>query len=188
MAAAGPFFGMQVVVRSPRGSSLRQRIRGLLVDPSPELSVDEKSALLRNLASTLGDSAALFERGYWDFVPDPGSARAEMDDWCDEIEAEAGDPADPALGAGESPYFIVTLACTLRDGSPAADALGVACDLPEEAYWTRESFASLLAAVGEIDVAGLTSDAVYLNAGAIDPETGREEIDGEGYEYLRRIE
>ena len=184
---ATAFFGLQAVVRAARGSPLRSELRALLVDPSVELGPMEQETRFRRLASSLEDAVPLMERGYWDYVADGAGARREYDSWWGEIEENAGDAGDAALGTGESPYFVVTLAFLLEAGGPSDEETAARCDVAESEYWTRDTFRALIAAVRDLRFASVRADAVYLSAGAIDPETGKEEIDGEGFEYLRPL-
>jgi hypothetical protein len=65
--------------------------------------------------------------------------------------------------------------------------LGEHCDLPESDYFTRGTFAQLIAAIPTLNFANVQADAVYLSPGNDTDGLSDDDLRGEGYEYLKPL-
>ncbi|HEY0715402.1 MAG TPA: hypothetical protein VGF45_22160, partial [Polyangia bacterium] len=101
---------------------------------------------------------------------------------------EMGAGADEVnrLSADKS-YVIVTMLFLVERGSNSDLTLGERCDLPENDYFTRQTFAQLIASVPMLNFANVQADAVYLVPGNDRDGLSDEDLHGGGYEYLKPL-
>jgi len=129
--------------------------------------------------------------GYWDLIRDPPKAQEEFDSWCGEVEGTAASPPTEPAGffapssAGE--HSIVTVAFLVQKGSNSDHTLGARCDIPESQYWTRATFAQLIATFPLLNFASVVGDAIYVVPGPGGKGPTAQELQGDGYDYLKRL-
>jgi hypothetical protein len=82
---------------------------------------------------------------------------------------------------------LVTVLFLLERGSNSDLTLGERCDLPEADYFTRATFAQLVATIPALNFANVQADAVYLSPGNDRDGLSDDDLRGPGYEYLRPL-
>ncbi len=178
------FFGVQVAVHSPPNDPWRERLLAELRRVTNDLQPSEVSAGLRTMAALLGAAVPQLELGFWDLVP---RGDAEFQEWTQGIEDDSADPwADDTTGARMDLVLVSALFLVPPFGRNAR-LLGERCDLPEARWMQRTTFATLFAAIGELDPQSLQSHAVYVTPGGRQLAFSRRELTGEGYDYLLPI-
>jgi hypothetical protein len=136
----------------------------------------------------------VFELGYWDLIRGAG-ADAEFETWTSEIEGslatereEMGAVSDAANRlSSEKGYVLVSCVVLVTEGSNSDLTLGERCDLPKSDWWTRQTFARLVASLPLLNFAEVQSDAVYVAPGSDRDGFSMEDLRGGGYEYLRPL-
>ena len=188
------FFGMQIAIKAFFKDPLRQQLAKVIADSSAEQTLFEKRAFWKRLCAILNEAMPVFELGYWDLIRG-GKAQEEFETWCSEIEGalatekeEMGTRADEVnrLSANKD-YILLTAAVLLERGSNSDLTLGERCDLPESDYFTRQTFARLVAAFPLLNFINVQADAVYLMPGSEDDGFSQEDLLGGGYEYLKPL-
>ena len=89
--------------------------------------------------------------------------------------------------SAEKRYVIVTLLFLVEGGSNSDRTLAERCDVPESEYWTRLTFAKLIATVPLLNFANVEADAVYMAPGSEEDGFSMEDLHGGGYEYLKML-
>lgn len=188
------FFGIQVAVKAFFKDDFRARLHEAVAAAAAEQSLDEKRKFWKRFTAILNEGMPVFERGYWDLIRD-GKAEEEYETWCSEIEGsiateaeEMGSAADEVtrLSADQS-HVLVTAAFLIERDSNSDLTLGERCDLPETDYFTRMTFARLIATIPLLNFANVQSDAVYLVPGNATDGLSIDDLSGEGYAYLRPL-
>ena len=188
------FFGVQIAIKAFFKDPLRQQLAKVIADSSAEQTLFEKRAFWKRLCAVLNEAMPVFELGYWDLIRG-GKAQGEFETWCSEIEGalatekeEMGTRADEVnrLSANKD-YILLTAAVLLERGSNSDLTLGERCDLPESDYFTRQTFARLVAAFPLLNFINVQADAVYLMPGSEDDGFSQEDLLGGGYEYLKPL-
>jgi hypothetical protein len=182
------FFGVQAAVR---GIPVRAQVQQILAAFPAEQSLIDKREMHSRICGVLAPYAPAIDFGFWDYISDPDRAEREFDTWVSEIEQivsrDAG-PADPSVyrrAAGE--YFLVTIAFLLQEGGSSDTLVAERCDIPEAQWFTRATFARLIATAPMLSFATVRADAVYVVPGADEDALAAEDLRGEGYEYLRPL-
>ena len=188
------FFGMQIAIKAFFKDPLRQQLAKVIADSSAEQTLFEKRAFWKRLCAVLNEAMPVFELGYWDLIRG-GKAQGEFETWCSEIEGalatekeEMGTRADEVnrLSANKD-YILLTAAVLLERGSNSDLTLGERCDLPESEYFTRQTFARLVAGFPLLNFVNVQADAVYLMPGSEDDGFSQEDLLGGGYKYLKPL-
>jgi hypothetical protein len=65
--------------------------------------------------------------------------------------------------------------------------VGERCDLPESDWFTRQTFAHLIATIPMLNFANVQADAVYIVPGNDTDGLSDDDLHGEGYEYLKPL-
>jgi hypothetical protein len=188
------FFGIQVAVKSFFKDDFRARLHQTVARGEAEQSLNDKRQFWKRVTAVLNEGMPVFELGFWDLLR-TDNAEQEFESWCAEIEGsvatepeEMGAVADEAhrLSAQQG-YVLVTLAFLVERDSNSDLTLGERCDLPESAWFTRQTFAHLIATVPMLNFANVQADAVYLVPGNDQDGLSDDDLRGEGYEYLKPL-
>lgn len=188
------FFGIQVAVKAFFKDDFRKRLHETVARADAEQSLNEKRAFWKRVTAVLNEAMPVFEYGYWDLIR-TDAAEEEFESWCSEIEGsvatepeEMGAAADEVnrLSADKS-FVLVTLAFLLERDSNSDVTLGERCDLPEANWFTRQTFAHLIATVPILNFANVQADAVYIVPGNDTDGLSDDDLHGEGYEYLKPL-
>ncbi len=188
------FFGVQIAVKAFFKDPLRQKIAQVIGNSQAEQTLFEKRSFWKRWAAVINDAMPVFELGYWDLIRG-GNAQEEFETWCSEIEGalasereEMGQAADQVnrLSAAKD-YILVTAAVLVERDSNSDLTLGERCDIPESDYFTRRTFAQLVASFPLLNFANVQADAVYLIPGSEDDGLSQEDLFGGGYDYLKPL-
>lgn len=186
------FFGVQLVI-APGSHDPFQTEIGQIIKYSPvDQTVADKRVMYTRLCGVLNRVLPLAVYGYWDLIRDPAKAQEEFDSWCGEVEgAGAAAPPQGAVPFGSSnhaSHSIVTVAFLVQKGSNSDHTLGARCDIPESDYWTRATFTQLIGTFPLLNFTTVVGDAIYVVPGPGGKGPTAEELQGEGYEYLERLQ
>jgi hypothetical protein len=188
------FFGVQVAVKAFFKDDFRARLHEAIARGDVEQTLADKRTFWKRVATALNQGMPVFEYGYWDLIR-TDAAESEFETWCSELEGSAstlpeemGSAADEVnrLSADKS-FILVTLAFLLERDSNSDVTLGERCDLPESDWFTRATFAHLIATIPMLNFANVQSDAVYLMPGNETDGLSDEDLHGEGYDYLKPL-
>ena len=91
------------------------------------------------------------------------------------------------LLSAEKKYVLCTVLALVERDSNSDLTLGERCDLPEAEYFTRATFAQLIATIPTLNFANVQADAVYLTPGSDEDGLSDEDLHGGGYEYLKPL-
>lgn len=188
------FFGIQVAVKAFFKDDFRSRLHATVARAAAEQRLNEKRTFWKQVTAVLNEAMPVFERGYWDLVRED-RAEEEFETWCSEIEGsiateteELGSAPDEVNRlSAERSYVLCTMAFLIERGSNSDLTLGEVCDLPESAYFTRATFARLIAAIPTLNFANVQSDAVYIVPGNETDGLSSDNLEGEGYAYLKPL-
>jgi len=188
------FFGVQVAIKAFHNDPLRARLHQAIAQSPPEQSLADKRRFWKALAALVNEAMPVFDYGFWDLIRG-GKAEEEFETWCSEIEGslateaeEVGAAADEAHRlSADRHYLLVTLLFLVEEGSNSDLTLGERCDLPEAEYFTRATFARLIASVPLLNFANVQADAVYLVPGSEQDGLSDDDLHGGGYEYLKPL-
>jgi len=188
------FFGVQIAIKAFFKDPLRQNLAKVIAGSAADQTLFEKRAFWKKVAAVGNHAMPVFEFGYWDLIRG-GKAQDEFETWCSEIEGalasekeEMGAQADEVnrLSANKD-YILLTAAVLVERGSNSDLTLGERCDLPEPDYFTRQTFAKLLASFPLLNFGNVQADAVYLMPGSEDDGFSQEDLLGGGYKYLKPL-
>jgi hypothetical protein len=188
------FFGIQVAVKAFFKDNFRQRLHETVARGDAEQSLNEKRQFWKRVTAVVNEAMPVFEYGFWDLIR-TDAAEAEFESWCSEIEGSvATEPEEMGAAAdevnrlsAEQSYVLVTLAFLLERDSNSDLTLGERCDLPEAQWFTRQTFAHLVATIPMLNFANVQADAVYLVPGNDSDGLSGDDLQGEGYEYLKPL-
>jgi hypothetical protein len=189
------FFGVQVAVKAFFQDDFRGNLhRAIARGDGAEQTLADKRIFWKRVTVALNQGMPVFELGYWDLIR-TNEADKEFESWCSEIEGatatvpeEMGSAADEVNRlSAERSYILVTLAFLLERGSNSDTLVGERCDLPESEWFTRQTFARLIAGIPMMNFANVQSDAVYLMPGNDTDGLSDDDLHGEGYEYLKPL-
>jgi hypothetical protein len=188
------FFGVQVAIKAFHNDPLRARLHQVIAKSEAQQSLTDKRRFWKSLCAVLNEAMPVFEYGFWDLIRG-GKAEEEFETWCSEIEGslateaeEVGSAPDEAHRlSADRHYVLVTLLFLVEEGSNSDLTLGERCDLPEAEYFTRATFARLIASVPLLNFANVQADAVYLVPGSDQDGLSDDDLHGGGYEYLKPL-
>jgi hypothetical protein len=184
------FFGIQLVIKTFPGDGLRARLHRVIAEAPADQSLADKRELYKRFTTPLIEALPMVELGFWDYIPRPQEAEHEFDKWCSEIEKEIAtpnDPADPSQAGAKREYISVTLAFLLQRGGNSDLTCASRCDIAEPYFFTRGTFAHLIATVPMLSFASVRSDAIYLLPGTDQDGFTAADLQDEGWSYLRRL-
>jgi hypothetical protein len=201
------FFGIQVAVKAFFKDDFRARLHQTVARGDAEQSLNEKRQFWKRVTAVLNEGMPVFELGFWDLLR-TDNAEQEFESWCAEIEGSvATEPEEMGAAADEAHrlsaehgvptrvrprgvqqgYVLATLAFLVERDSNSDLTLGERCDLPESAWFTRQTFAHLIATVPMLNFANVQADAIYLVPGNDRDGLSDDDLRGEGYEYLKPL-
>jgi hypothetical protein len=182
------FFGVQIAIQAGSGDPLRARLHEAVARAPGEQSLNEKRQFWKRICAALAGAEGGFRYGFWDLIRTE-KAEEEFETWCAEIEGSVASEADDpvARAAGPRDHALFTLLFLLERGSNSDLTLGERCDLPESQYFTRDTFARLVASPPLLNFANVKADAVYLVPGNDEDGLTAEELRGDGYDYLKPL-
>ncbi len=178
------FFAFQIAVQSPPGDPWRGRLVELVRRNQVDQSVFEKRMLYTQLAGLLVEAQPRWTLGTWDFVPTP-KGEEEFDEWVAGLEASVDEPLAPSAATGD--HAVVTAVFLVETGSQSDEMLGGRCDVPESAYFRRDTFRRLVDSLRMLVFAGVRADGVYVVPGDADSAIPLAELRGEGWDYLKPL-
>ena len=189
------FFGLQVVATVFHGDPLREKLHQLIASAPDPQTLQQKRSFWKRFSALLNEAMPVFELGYWDLVQG-GKAEEELESWTSEIEGglatereELGQRADEVNRlSADKRYLLCTCVVLVERGSNSDVTLGERCDLPETVWWTRQTFAKLIATFPLLNFANVQADAVYLSPGSARDGLSMEDLHGGGYEYLHPLD
>jgi hypothetical protein len=179
------FFGVQLAIRSPAGDAWRERLVALVRKNQTDLSILEKRVLYTELAELLSEAEPQWALGTWDFIDAP-AGDAEFDSWVAGIEECVDEPLEASASSGD--HAVVTFVFLVEDGSRAETTLAERCDIPEEFWSRRRTYARLVATLRMLVFAGVLADGVYVVPGDVNAGLTLSELRGEGWDYLTPLE
>jgi hypothetical protein len=189
------FFGLQVVATVFHRDPLREKLHQLIASAPDPQTLQQKRSFWKRFSALLNEAMPVFELGYWDLVQGR-KAEEEFESWTSAIEGglatereEMGKRADEVTRlAADKRYLLCTCVALVERGSNSDLTLGERCDLPEATWFTRQSFARLIATFPLLNFANVQADAVYLSPGSARDGLSMEDLHGGGYEYLRSLD
>lgn len=188
------FYGIQVAIKAFHKDPLRQRLHAAIAESQSSQSLQDKRAFWKRIAAILNEAMPVFEYGYWDLIRED-KAETEFETWCSEIEGslateaeEMGQAADEVNRlSADRHYVLCTLLFLIERDSNSDQTLGERCDIPENEYFTRATFATLIATIPMLNFANVQADAVYLSPGSEEDGLSDDDLHGGGYEYLKPL-
>jgi hypothetical protein len=188
------FFGIQVAIKAFFKDDFRTRLHQAIDGSDDNMSLNEKRQFWKRITALLNEAMPVFEYGFWDLIR-TDAAESEFETWCSEIEGaaatlpeEMGTEADEVhRSSADKSYVLVTLLFLVERDSNSDLTLGEHCDLPESDYFTRGTFAQLIATIPVLNFANVQADAVYLSPGNDTDGLSDDDLRGEGYEYLKPL-
>lgn len=184
-------FALELCLQMVPGDPLRAQLQQLIERHPERASRRDQWNLFRAVSQRLRDGLPYAVSGCWDFFDDDGRALTDFDMWCGgmtTLEGARRTPSGPGDAyRGDHRYMTFTLALLLQQGTPSERSFSQACDIPESDLWRRETFATLLNALGMISWASVKSDVIYL----IPRDDGfgltAEDLRATKFEYLRPL-
>jgi hypothetical protein len=189
------FYGLQVVINVYGEDTLRQSLHRVITSGEVEERPEAKRSFYKRIASLLLENQPFIEYGYWDYLLDAQDAQTEFENWVNEIEGsmateeeELGETVDEGLRmSSDKSYVIVTLAFVLESVAAHENLRETLDGIPEEKYFDKETFTTLIEAVNYIDFEYSYADAAFVMPGNDKDGISFEDIHGEGWEYLKPI-
>jgi hypothetical protein len=189
------FFGIQIAIKAFFKDDFRARLHQAIQGSDDNMSLAAKRQFWKRVTALLNEAMPVFEYGTWDLIRNDG-AESEYETWCSELEGsiatvpeEMGGGADEVnRSSADKSYVLCTLLFLVDRDSPSDQTLGERCDLPESEYFTRATFARLIAAIPALNFAHVQADAVYLAPGNDTDGFSDDDLRGEGYEYLKPLQ
>ncbi|MBL8753454.1 MAG: hypothetical protein JNK15_09150 [Planctomycetes bacterium] len=182
---ADVFFGLQLAVQSPPGDPWRLRLQSVVRAHVRDLPLADQRGLWGSIANLLLQALDRSALGFWDFVP---NGRSEYDDWVQGIEDDSAEPWRPDGTGARMDHVLVSAMFLLPEHEASAELVGAACDLPESDWRRRETFRRLVETLPQLDFASVRGSAAYVTPGGERLAFSLRELQGEGYDYLLRIE
>jgi hypothetical protein len=88
---------------------------------------------------------------------------------------------------GRGEYFLVSLAFLLQQGGTSDVVVAERAAIPESEYFTRATFAHLVATPPMFSFASVRADAFYVIPGVDEDALSAEDLRDPGYDYLRPL-
>lgn len=184
---AWTFFSLQMAYESRPDDPWRRHLRNAIVSGDTKQDAEDKRKFYQELIQLLTAELPRLRRVAWDLQRD-GSAESDFIEWVTDLEDSSDvDPPDPTAAPEEARHVVVTLLVLAARAGNADEALGEACDLPEDRWLKRQSIARLLSVVPALSFSSVRSDAVYLQPGRGLPGMTAQELD-EGWVDMALIE
>jgi hypothetical protein len=182
---ADVFFGLQLAVQSPPSDPWRIRLHSVVRAHVRDLPLQDQRGLWGSVANLLLEAIDRCSLAFWDFVP---NGKREYDDWVTGIEDDSAEPWRPDPTEARMDHVLVSAMFLLPVHGASVDLVGDACDLPESAWRRRGTLRSLIELLPRLDYASVRGCAVYVTPGNDGLAFSLRELQGEGYDYLLRVE
>jgi hypothetical protein len=179
------FFGLQFAVQSPPHDPWRSRLHSVVRQHVRDLPLADKRGLWGSVGNLLLAAIDRCPLAFWDLVP---NGRTEYDDWIAGIEDDSAEAWVPDRSGARMDHVLVSAMFLLPENGASAALVGEACDLPEAKWTHRSTYRSLIEVLPRLDFASVRGDAVYLTPGGDRLAFSLRELQGDGYDYLLRIE
>jgi len=187
-------FVVQVFLRLPDAAQLAMQLRSIVTNTGQTCGFEDKWAFYGQLTEALTPWSARFERGVWDYIEDSDRAESEYEQWCRGTMADASEAQESGPGASEiyrapggAQFMFVTIAVMLQKGSQSDTAICEACRMPDQAMWQRDTFRNLIRNLPLLNFVHVREDAVFVRPSTDAVGVSEEQLEGEEYEYLRRL-
>lgn len=181
----GVFFGLQVAVQSPPHDPWRAQLARAVREHTRDLRFADQKILWGRVANQLLAAVDRISLGFWDLVPNGGN---EYADWVRGIEDDTGESWVPDASGARMDHVLVSALFLLPANGASADTVGERCDLPEDEWRTRSTWRHLITTLPLLDFASVHSAALYLTPGGDRAAFSLRELQGDGYDYLLRVE
>ncbi len=188
------FYGVQVVVNTGSDDHMRSKIHNVINAPMKEETPHEKKAFYKKIVSLILEQEPFFEYGHWDYLTNAADAKAEFNDWVQEIEGslaseaeETGEAIDEQFRMSSDKQYVVLSMAFLLENNDSHSNFFEMIDLPESEYFIRDTWPKLLKAIGYIDFEFALADAVFIMPGNEKDGFSFEDLHSEGWEYLKPI-
>ncbi|MFH0989304.1 MAG: hypothetical protein V1799_04720 [bacterium] len=188
------FFGLQVVISYSPNRDIRPGFYKIITDYTKSEGKSQKKLFYQQLREQLLRLVPDIAYGYWDFITDEEAALAEYQQWTGEIQdvfmiesEESTTPEPGTTDSKEKQYLVITQVFLLKTQSSLEPFFTKIEAIPSELYFGRSTFSKLLGAVGQIDFSACTQEALYLMPPGKKGGYTQAEIEGEGWEYLRKV-
>jgi len=172
---------------------LRHTLHAMIARAPVNAGFQEKWGFYRQVSATLAARAGQIVYGVWDYVEESARAQAEYDQWCkgteDDVEdAEEAAKQVPVYRQSGGPRFLfVTFLFLMRRGGASDRYICEVCRIPEDFWWTRNTFARMLQSIGGLNFESIRADAVYLRPGHDDGGVTQQELAEPRYRYLKML-
>lgn len=187
------FFGLQIAVQAPFDSHLRGELGRLVNRPGERETFASKRSFWTRVSELMRRSEREYVLGHWDLIRGEDGL-AEFKSWTSEIEGAVAvvDPPNPAAinthhARLEIRHILFTSVFLVERHSNSDTTLGERCDIAESEYFTRATFVHLLGTLPRLNFASVASDAIYVVPGTRAAGLSTQELQSEGYEYLRPL-
>jgi hypothetical protein len=189
------FFGLQVAVNTYGEDETRLALHRVIASGGSVETPEQKRSFYKRIAALLLENQPFFEYGYWDYLTDSDDAGAEFEQWVNEIEGsmateeeELGEVIDEVHRmSSDKSYVVMTVAFLLEPSKSQENALAMIDSIPEDDYFSRDSFRKLIEAVTFIDFEFTQGDAAFIMPGNEMDGISWEDIHGEGWNYLKPV-
>ncbi len=184
---AWTFFSLQMAFESRPDDTWRRHVRNAIVSGQANQDAEDKRRFYQELVPLLVGRLPQLRRVAWD-LQRTASTQADFDEWVTDLEDSSDvEPPDPTAAEQEARHVVVTLLVLAAGGGNADQALGEACDFPEDRWLKRQSLARILSVVPMLSFSSVRSDAVYLQPGRGLPGMTAEELE-EGWVDMALVE
>jgi hypothetical protein len=187
----GPcFLGLQLVINCFGEDNLRKHLVELIsAERDQNETPDEKRRFLKRIVALLIEVEPFWAYGYWDYIDDPERAAAEYRTWLSEIETaiateeeEVGEEPDGLHRySAERKYVAVSLLFLLDAPYPPAEVDD------EDLFFKRTTFTGLVENLPKIDPRAVQADATFVVPGNPDDGFSDDDLNTEGWMYLREL-
>lgn len=174
---AWTFFSLQMAFESRPDDPWRRFLRNTVVSGQPRQDAEEKRQFYAEFTRVVLSELGRIKRVAWD-LQRTTSAKSDFDQWVADLEDSSDvDPPDPLAAKDEPRHQVITVLVLAKRGGNADEALGEACDLPEDRWLHAASVGRLLSALPMLSYSSVYADAVYLQPGRGLPGMTAQELD-----------
>ena len=183
------FFGIQIAIKSFGEDTIRQRFAHVLQDDAEAAEDTEgKRRFIRRFVALLEENDLFWTYGFWDYHDDAELAVAEFESWVNDIEGAMASEAEE-LGtevdalkrtSSRKDYVVVTMVFLLDQPYAPVEAIA-----HEDAYFLKETFASLVQGLISVNPRAIQADGAYIVPGNAADGLSEDDLLGPGWDYLR---
>ncbi len=184
-------FAMELCFRLEPGSALRDTLDRLVRNHPATSSASQKWTLYRDVRKTLATHIQSAVSGCWDYFDSDQKALDDYETWTQSMVTREGArkaPSGPPVAYVDTGRFLTFTMCFLiENGAPSERDVFRLCDIPEDRLWRRETFATMLRALGVLSFASVRSDVVYLIPGDASWALTADDLQDPKFHYLRPL-